>query len=130
MSTATPPKTQAPDVAAQITYAMRSMGVAPIPRNYELFYEAYIGSNPSLTRELAALGSRATQDELDALINDWTGTPINPQAPDRVPGGSSSGSASAVAAGLAQAAARCVCLPPRWMRSRPGVRIGCRQALA
>jgi diguanylate cyclase len=67
MSTATPPKTQAPDVAAQITYAMRSMGVAPIPRNYELFYEAYIGSNPSLTRELAALGSRATQDELDAL---------------------------------------------------------------
>ncbi|MGW8465741.1 amidase [Pseudomonas sp. CLCA07] len=33
-------------------------------------------------------------------INDWTGTPINPQAPDRVPGGSSSGSAAAVAAGL------------------------------
>jgi len=37
-------------------------------------------------------------------INDWTGTPINPQAPDRVPGGSSSGSASAVAAGLADIA--------------------------
>ena len=36
-------------------------------------------------------------------INDWTGTPINPQAPDRVPGGSSSGSASAV---IASAAAR------------------------
>ena len=34
-------------------------------------------------------------------INDWTGTPINPQAPDRVPGGSSSGSAAAVAGGLA-----------------------------
>ncbi|KAI2669048.1 amidase family protein, partial [Pseudomonas sp. TNT3] len=34
-------------------------------------------------------------------INDLTGTPINPQAPDRVPGGSSSGSAAAVAAGLA-----------------------------
>ena len=62
MTTAPPPKTQAPDVAAHITYAMRSMGVAPIPRNYELFYEAYIGSNPSLTRELAALGGKATQD--------------------------------------------------------------------
>ena len=33
-------------------------------------------------------------------INRWTGTPINPRAPGRVPGGSSSGSAVAVAAGL------------------------------
>lgn len=37
-------------------------------------------------------------------INDWTGTPGNPQAPERVPGGSSSGSAVAVAAGLADIA--------------------------
>lgn len=43
------------------------MGVAPIPRNYELFYEAYIGSNPALTRELAVLGKSATQEELDAI---------------------------------------------------------------
>lgn len=34
-------------------------------------------------------------------INRWTGTPVNPRAPGRVPGGSSSGSAVAVAAGLA-----------------------------
>jgi amidase len=33
-------------------------------------------------------------------INGWTGTPINPRYPDRVPGGSSSGSAVAVAANL------------------------------
>jgi amidase len=33
-------------------------------------------------------------------INHWTGTPVNPRFPDRVPGGSSSGSAVAVAAGL------------------------------
>ncbi len=33
-------------------------------------------------------------------INRWTGTPLNPRYPDRVPGGSSSGSAVAVAAGL------------------------------
>ncbi len=32
--------------------------------------------------------------------NPFTGTPLNPAAPDRVPGGSSSGSASAVAAGI------------------------------
>ena len=34
-------------------------------------------------------------------INRWAGTPVNPRAPGRVPGGSSSGSAVAVAAGLA-----------------------------
>jgi diguanylate cyclase len=67
MTTAVAPKTQVPDVASQITFAMRSMGVAPIPRNYELFYEAYIGSNPALTRDLAALGNQATQEELDAI---------------------------------------------------------------
>jgi len=33
-------------------------------------------------------------------INRFDGTPLNPRAPDRVPGGSSSGSASAVAGGL------------------------------
>ncbi|CAN5155830.1 amidase [soil metagenome] len=33
-------------------------------------------------------------------VNGWTGTPNNAHFPDRVPGGSSSGSAAAVAAGL------------------------------
>lgn len=33
-------------------------------------------------------------------LNGWTGTPVNPLYPDLVPGGSSSGSAVAVAAGL------------------------------
>jgi len=37
-------------------------------------------------------------------INRFYGTPLNPAAPDRVPGGSSSGSASAVAAGLVHTA--------------------------
>jgi amidase len=32
-------------------------------------------------------------------VNHWSGTPVNPAAPGRVPGGSSSGSAVAVAAG-------------------------------
>ncbi len=60
-------KVQVPDIAAQVTYAMRTMGVAPVPRNYELFYEAYIGSNPKLTKELASLGNKATQAELDTI---------------------------------------------------------------
>ncbi|RAR68001.1 amidase [Paraburkholderia unamae] len=37
-------------------------------------------------------------------INDHTGTPVNPQDAARIPGGSSSGSASAVGLGLADAA--------------------------
>ena len=37
-------------------------------------------------------------------INAHFGTPINPAAPDRIPGGSSSGSAAAVAAGLVDVA--------------------------
>lgn len=37
-------------------------------------------------------------------INNWTGTPANPRYPGRIPGGSSSGSAAAVAAGLAEVA--------------------------
>ncbi|MFD1326885.1 GGDEF domain-containing protein [Mycoplana ramosa] len=67
MNTPVGQKVQVPDIAAQVTYAMRIMGVAPIPRNYELFYEAYIGSSPQLTREIAALGNKASQDELDAI---------------------------------------------------------------
>ena len=37
-------------------------------------------------------------------INDWAGTPINPQAPERIVGGSSSGSAVIVAQGAVDAA--------------------------
>ena len=37
-------------------------------------------------------------------INAWAGTPVNPHFPDLVPGGSSSGSAAAVAAGMVDAA--------------------------
>ncbi|MBP1846054.1 diguanylate cyclase [Rhizobium petrolearium] len=74
MTTAMAPKAQSSDLIGQIIYAVRSMGVAPIPRNYQLFYEAYIGSNPDLTRELAALGNRATQEELDELSHRHLGT--------------------------------------------------------
>lgn len=67
MTTASTPKAPVPDIGAQIAFAMRNMGVAPIPRNYALFYEAFIGSNPALTKELGALGSRASQEELDEM---------------------------------------------------------------
>lgn len=74
MTTAIAPKTQPTDVAGQILQAMRVMNVSPIPRNYHLFYEAYIGTNPALTRELASLGSRPPQEELDELAAKHIGS--------------------------------------------------------
>jgi amidase len=51
----------------------------------------------------AALTGKSITDEISLGllgINRFHGTPLNPRAPDRVAGGSSSGSASAVAGGL------------------------------
>ncbi|HEY3066122.1 MAG TPA: amidase [Methylomirabilota bacterium] len=55
----------------------------------------------------ATLIGKTVTDEVSLGIlgeNAFDGTPINPNAPDRVPGGSSSGSASAVAQGLCDTA--------------------------
>ncbi len=52
------------------------------------------------------VGKTKTQELAYGLTgeNVWQGTPVNPLAPDRFPGGSSCGSAAAVAAGLADLA--------------------------
>jgi amidase len=55
----------------------------------------------------ATLAGKARCDELTYSVtgrNAHYGTPTNPRAPDRLPGGSSSGSASAVAGGLVEIA--------------------------
>lgn len=64
-------------------------------------------ANATCVEQLLAVGAmckgKTVTDELAfSLIgeNYFYGTPLNPKAPDRVPGGSSSGSASAVACGL------------------------------
>ncbi len=60
-----------------------------------------------LLRAGATLVGKTVTDELAFSLegeNHHHGTPINPRAPDRLPGGSSSGSAVAVAAGLADLA--------------------------
>lgn len=57
-----------------------------------------------LLRAGATLVGKTVTDELAFSLegeNEHHGTPVNPRAPDRLPGGSSSGSAVAVAAGLA-----------------------------
>lgn len=67
-------------------------------------------SAPAVTRLLAAgagfIGQTVTDELAFSLegANEHDGTPPNPAAPDRLPGGSSSGSASAVAAGMTEIA--------------------------
>ncbi len=69
-----------------------------------------VASAPVVTALLQAgarmVGKTKTQELAYGLTgeNIWQGTPTNPRAPDRFPGGSSCGSAAAVAAGLADLA--------------------------
>lgn len=69
--------------------------------------EADAGALAALWNAGATLVGKTVTDELAYSIhgdNVHYGTPVNPASPERVPGGSSSGSASAVAAGLVEAA--------------------------
>ncbi|MBD9648530.1 diguanylate cyclase [Ensifer sp. ENS09] len=62
-------RTQARQAAIilKVAHAMSAHGIAALPRNYELFYEALSGRLPQLSRELAALGNNPQQDALDAV---------------------------------------------------------------
>jgi diguanylate cyclase len=56
-----------PDAAASVILAMRQLGVAALPRNYELFYEAVTGGRRDLVDALSELGARPTQKQLDEI---------------------------------------------------------------
>ncbi|NBB51110.1 diguanylate cyclase [Rhizobium sp. CRIBSB] len=60
-------KNPAASIALRVATAMHQMGIDGLPRNYELVYEAYSGSNPELVREFIALGKVKTQEALDEL---------------------------------------------------------------
>src|SRR5580658_5145393 len=72
----------------------------PLPTNHAWAVQTLLDSG-------AALIGKTITDEVSLGIlgeNAFDGTPLNTKAPDRVPGGSSSGSAAAVAAGLCDTA--------------------------
>lgn len=60
-------KSSKTDIALRIAMAMKQMGIDGLPRNYELVYEAYAGSNPDLVRDFIALGKYKSQAALDEL---------------------------------------------------------------
>ena len=59
------------DTAFAIADIMHRMGVAALPRNYEIFYEAHAGSNDALRKALETLGPRPEQTDLDQLSRDF-----------------------------------------------------------
>ncbi|MEM7545301.1 MAG: amidase [Pseudomonadota bacterium] len=68
----------------------------PVPEAHSWAVQTLLDAGASLT------GKTITDEVSLGLLgeNAFDGTPLNPRAPDRVPGGSSSGSASAVAQGV------------------------------
>ena len=72
----------------------------PIPSRHAWAVQRLLDAGASL------IGKTITDEVSLGIIgeNPFDGTPLNPRAPDRVPGGSSSGSASAVAQGLCDTA--------------------------
>lgn len=60
-------------VSNPVTELMRRRRVPPLPRNYELFYEAVIGANQRLSMELNGLGSNPIQEQLDGLFQKYLG---------------------------------------------------------
>jgi len=64
-----------PDAAATVVLTMRQLGVVPLPRNYELFYEAVTAGNKELSDALSALGGRPTQKQLDEIARRFMSRP-------------------------------------------------------
>ena len=58
---------QLPSIALRLAALMDRERIESLPRNYELVYDVYSGSNPDLTREFAALGEIKTQKALDEI---------------------------------------------------------------
>jgi diguanylate cyclase len=57
----------ATSIGLRVATAMYQMGIDGLPRNYELVYEAYSGTNPELTRDFVSIGKTKSQRALDEL---------------------------------------------------------------
>ncbi|MGN6549569.1 MAG: GGDEF domain-containing protein [Pararhizobium sp.] len=74
---------QRQDIATLILRALRQMGLPALPRNYDLLYETYTGTDAELTSTVAALGSNVTQDEFDRIAKKHLGGRQENQIVDR-----------------------------------------------
>lgn len=59
------------DVGARVIQLMLNLGVATIPRNFEVYYAGLSGTLPKLKAELAALGPNPSQKTIDDIGNRY-----------------------------------------------------------
>lgn len=59
------------NIGLYIHNLMSSMGVAPMPRNYELFYEYIVGGNEHLKKDVQDLGRTPSQSMVDKLVTRY-----------------------------------------------------------
>ena len=67
MQSAAAPIERGNDIGGAVMATVSQMNVIVLPRNYEIFYEALIGTNPALSREVIAPINRPTQEQLDLI---------------------------------------------------------------
>jgi diguanylate cyclase len=60
-------KKHTPSITLRLAALMDREKIESLPRNYELVYDVYSGSNPELAREFMALGDVKTQKALDEI---------------------------------------------------------------
>ena len=60
-------QTKSTAIILKVAQSMSQLGIASLPRNYELVYEALSGRLPQLSRDLVTLGATPQQDALDEL---------------------------------------------------------------
>lgn len=60
-------QTKSTAIILKVAQSMSQLGIAALPRNYELVYEALSGRLPQLSRDLVTLGATPQQDALDEL---------------------------------------------------------------
>ena len=58
---------QTPSIALRLAALMDRERIESLPRNYELLYDVYSGTNPDLTRDFMAIGAVKTQEALDEI---------------------------------------------------------------
>lgn len=74
------------NLGMMIHRAMMARNVSPMPRNYELFYDFIVGSNPALREDMRNLPNNPTQAQLDILIAKYLPQHVGTSFVDKMQG--------------------------------------------
>ena len=71
-------------IGLRVANAITKAKIAPLPRNYEIFYTAMTGADPEVEKDLLKLGTGMTQEQLDGLYETHFGNFDNNVLIDRI----------------------------------------------